>query len=155
MKINNTLRILLFSSPAVIGAFFLNFLAEKPAQAQDFDSNSLPQNNQNAPRANLNCENSSCTGNNYLASFEDMVNVEQTQENENNEFPNLERNEDGHLILNVSEEESDAAVAMFGCDCVKALNALRQLRGIPIGVEGDRILPGPMIRPCTQRLPGA
>ncbi len=53
------------------------------------------------------------------------------------------------------EEESDAAVALFGCDCVKAINALRQLRGIPIGVEGDRILPGPMIRPCTQRLPEA
>ena len=58
-------------------------------------------------------------------------------------------------LLYVSEEESDTAVRMFGCDCVKAINALRQLRGIPVGVEGDRILPGPLIRPCTQRLPSA
>lgn len=32
--------------------------------------------------------------------------------------------------LNFSEEESDAAIALFGCDCTSCLNALRQMRGM-------------------------
>lgn len=146
-------RILLLSSPTVIGSFLLNVFADRPVQALEVDSNVIPENKQSAPQVNLNCDRTSCTGNNHLAAFSNLVNDADSSTEE--EFPNLERNEDGHLLLNVSEEESDAAVALFGCDCIKALNALRQLRGIPIGVEGDRILPGPMIRPCTQRLPGA
>jgi len=35
-------------------------------------------------------------------------------------------------MLDFSEEESDAAVAMFGCDCPVCLNILRQLRGLPL-----------------------
>ena len=35
-------------------------------------------------------------------------------------------------MLDFSEEESDAAVAMFGCDCPVCLNILRQLRGVPL-----------------------
>lgn len=153
MKMNNVLRILLLSSPTVIGSFLLSMFADKPAQALEVESNPIPQKNQPTPRANIECDRTSCTGNNHLAAFTNLVDNSDSPHEE--EFPNIERNDDGHLILNVSEEESDAAVALFGCDCVKALNALRQLRGIPIGVEGDRILPGPMIRPCTQRLPGA
>ena len=153
MKMNNSLRILLLSSPAVIGSFVLSMFADKPAQALEVDSNPIPQSKQPTPQASIECDRTSCTGNNHLVAFNNLVNNSDSPNQE--EFPNVERNEDGHLILNVTEEESDAAVSLFGCDCVKALNALRQLRGIPIGVEGDRILPGPMIRPCTQRLPDA
>jgi hypothetical protein len=35
-------------------------------------------------------------------------------------------------MLDFSEEESDAAVAMFGCDCPACINSLRQLRGVPL-----------------------
>ncbi|MDJ0797418.1 MAG: hypothetical protein QNJ51_11405 [Calothrix sp. MO_167.B12] len=31
-------------------------------------------------------------------------------------------------LLDVTDAESDAAVAMFGCDCVASINCLRQLR---------------------------
>ena len=31
-------------------------------------------------------------------------------------------------LLNVTDEESDAAVAMFGCDCVTSINRLRHVR---------------------------
>ncbi|CCH65963.1 hypothetical protein RINTHM_15060 [Richelia intracellularis HM01] len=31
-------------------------------------------------------------------------------------------------LLNISDEESDAAVAMFGCDCIASINCLRRLR---------------------------
>ena len=148
---NNTLRILLLSSPTVIGSFILTLFSEQPAKAVELDANSVPLNTQEVGQANLDCQRTFCTGNNYLAAFNEMVNVDESQME--GEFPNVETNEEGHLLLNVTAEESDAAVAMFGCDCIKAINALRQLRGIPIGVEGDRILPGPLIRPCTQRLP--
>ncbi len=33
--------------------------------------------------------------------------------------------------LEFTEEESDAAAALFGCDCPVCLNALRQLRNLP------------------------
>ncbi len=34
-------------------------------------------------------------------------------------------------MLDFTEEESDAAVALFGCDCPVCMNSLRQLRGLP------------------------
>ncbi|MEG4088273.1 hypothetical protein [Microcoleus sp. Pol12B4] len=34
-------------------------------------------------------------------------------------------------MLDFSEEESDAAAALFGCDCQRCINSLRQLRGLP------------------------
>jgi len=34
-------------------------------------------------------------------------------------------------MLDFTEEESDAAVALFGCDCPVCINSLRQLRGLP------------------------
>lgn len=35
------------------------------------------------------------------------------------------------MMLEFSEEESNTAVALFGCDCPLCLNALRQMRGLP------------------------
>jgi hypothetical protein len=140
---------LLFSSPALLSSFLFNIINSEPAKAIEIQVPKPNIDNQVSP-TNLDCDRTNCTGNNYLAkSQEILVNTAVDA------FPNVEKNEQGHLLLDVSEEESDTAVQMFGCDCVKAINALRQLRGIPIGVEGDRILPGPLIRPCTQRLPEA
>ena len=34
-------------------------------------------------------------------------------------------------MLNFSEADSEAAIAMFGCDCIVCINALRQVRGLP------------------------
>lgn len=31
-------------------------------------------------------------------------------------------------LLNVSDEESDTAVEIFGCDCIASINCLRRLR---------------------------
>ena len=150
MNLNSLTRIALLSCPTMVGAFILNLFYAESAVAVNVEE---PNNNSisavNPSPSNLQCDRANCTGNNYLASFPQVENTE----NNTNDFPNLEQNEEGHLILDVSEEESDTAVSMFGCDCVKAINALRQLRGIPVGVEGDRILPGPLILPCTQRLP--
>jgi len=34
-------------------------------------------------------------------------------------------------MLEFTDEESDAAVARFGCDCLVCINAIRQSRGLP------------------------
>jgi hypothetical protein len=38
--------------------------------------------------------------------------------------------DDDTPILEFSDEESDAAIALFGCDCVVCINSLRQLKGM-------------------------
>ena len=35
-------------------------------------------------------------------------------------------------MLDFTEEESDAAAALYGCDCPLCINSLRQLRGVPL-----------------------
>ncbi len=37
-----------------------------------------------------------------------------------------------HPMLEFTEEESNSAIALFGCDCPAHLNKLRQLRGQPL-----------------------
>ncbi len=143
-------QLLLFSSPALVSSLLVSLFHSEPVKALEIEPQTPNFDNQATPSANLECDRTNCTGNNYLAKVPEILG-----DTSEEQFPNLEKNEEGHLLLDVSEEESDTAVQMFGCDCVKAINALRQLRGIPIGVEGDRILPGPLIRPCTQRLPEA
>jgi hypothetical protein len=44
-------------------------------------------------------------------------------------FP-LDPDPDNPDVLEFTDEESDAAVALFGCDCPTCLNSLRQLRAI-------------------------
>jgi hypothetical protein len=39
--------------------------------------------------------------------------------------------EEQTAMLDFTEEESDAAAALFGCDCQLCINSLRQLRGLP------------------------
>ncbi|MCC3426943.1 MAG: hypothetical protein JGK24_30020 [Microcoleus sp. PH2017_29_MFU_D_A] len=40
-------------------------------------------------------------------------------------------NQEPVAMLDFTEEESDAAAALFGCDCQLCINSLRQLRGLP------------------------
>lgn len=131
-------------------AVLLSLDGEKPALATEDNSNTLANQSQKAPKLDLPCNRSECKGNANLASY--LKNVAKSEEIRPLEpgLENLERTPEGHLILEIDEEESYAAIEMFGCDCIVSVNALRQLRGIPIGVEGDRILPGPMIKTCNQ-----
>lgn len=34
-------------------------------------------------------------------------------------------------LLEFSEAESEAAIALFGCDCIACINAIRQMKGLP------------------------
>lgn len=131
-------------------AVLLSLDGKKPALAQENTSDTLPNQAQKAPKLNLPCTLTQCKGNSTLASY--LKNMAKPREIPPLEpgLENLERTPEGHLILEIDEEESYAAIEMFGCDCIVSVNALRQLRGIPIGVEGDRILPGPVIKTCNQ-----
>jgi hypothetical protein len=44
----------------------------------------------------------------------------------------MEAEPDDPNMLDFTEEESEAAAALFGCDCQVCLNALRQLRGMSL-----------------------
>lgn len=149
--------ILLLSSPTVLASMLLMILSDKPAEARETKQNSILLKTQAASQVNLNCDRvaypkgnrTDCMGNNHLASFERTFTAPDRQL-EPEAYPNLDKTPEGHLILEFTEEESAAAIKLFGCDCVKSLNALRQMRGIPIGVEGDRILPGAPIQTCSE-----
>jgi hypothetical protein len=155
----STSTILLLSSPTVLASMVLMLLSDKPAEARETEQNPILLKTQAVSQANLNCDRvaypkgnrANCTGNNYLASFERTFTfTAPDRQLEPEAYPNLEKTPEGHLILEFTEEESAAAMKLFGCDCVKSLNALRQMRGIPIGVEGDRILPGAPIKTCSE-----
>ena len=145
----NKLSFILFSSPA-LASVLLMLVADKPAQAADIDSKTNTQKINKAPQGNLSCPQQNCTGNNHLANYLKLMAANFSTENE---FSNVEKTTEGHLILEFTEEESDAAIEMFGCDCVNSINALRQIRGVTIGVEGNTIIPGPKIKPCNQSAP--
>lgn len=142
------LSLLLFSSSTLITSTLLTLISDRPALAEAKSSDSPAIKSQSTPQPDLPCQKTSCTGNSHLASYlKNMGDIPPLAE----EFENLERTPEGHLILEISDEESREAIQMFGCDCITSINALRQLRGNPIGVEGDRILPGPKITPCSQQ----
>jgi len=148
----NKSTILLLSSPAVLGSILLMLLSDKPAEARETEQNSTWSKTQAPSTANLNCSNrNNCTGNNHLASFERTFTFTAPDHQlESEAFPDLERTPEGHLILEFTEEESAAAIKLFGCDCIKSINALRQMRGVAIGVEGDLILPGAPIKTYSE-----
>ncbi len=146
----NKLSLILLSSPTIIGSILVNFLVDKPAQATELNE-IKNQNIQNAPRAMTNCDRANCSGNSHLANFVNTFGKERNQNTKVEEFSNLETTEEGDLILEFTEEESTAAIELFGCDCVTSLNALRQLRGETMGVEGDIIPSNEKIKPCSQQ----
>ncbi|MGK7892260.1 MAG: hypothetical protein AB4372_01040 [Xenococcus sp. (in: cyanobacteria)] len=145
----NKSTILLLSSPTILSSMLLLLLSDKPAEARENEQHPILSKTQAASQGDLNCDRANCTGNNHLVSFERIFTAPD-QQLEPEMFPNLERTPEGHLILEFTEEESETAIKLFGCDCVKSINALRQMRGIAIGVEGNRILPGPPIQTCSE-----
>lgn len=132
-------------------------MMEKPARAAEPVTNTAPQKSSpsNSYQHNLNCNRQSCTGNAHLAKFVELFEKEAkaSQKIEPEVVRNWEPPSEADPMLEFTEEESNAALALFGCDCVKSIDALRQMRGISVGVEGNIILPGLQIKPCNQRLP--
>lgn len=74
-----------------------------------------------------------------------------TGENETVEYPSLEKNEFGDYIMNFTDEESDEAVRLFGCDCISSINAVRKMRGMTTTAEGTPLTPDTRIAACPHR----
>jgi hypothetical protein len=43
--------------------------------------------------------------------------------------PEAMPSQDGIMMLEFNDEESDMAINLFGCDCAACINSLRQMRG--------------------------
>jgi|JI81BgreenRNA_FD_contig_31_2700575_length_923_multi_5_in_0_out_0_2 hypothetical protein len=67
------------------------------------------------------------------------------------EYSGLEKNEDGYYMLNFTDEESDAAIQMFGCDCTTSINKLKRLRGMTVGTHGELLTDQVYLATCPHQ----
>jgi hypothetical protein len=134
----NKLSRALISGSALSAASLLNLLLEQPVLAahKSAERTNLPQSFSSNPALFI-CNN--CAGNDRLASFQRLSATRKST---------VSKSQDP-LELNFTDEESDAAVAKFGCDCARSINMLRQTRGIKVGVEGEYLPPTQKINPCN------
>lgn len=59
---------------------------------------------------------------------ENSRNYSQQLQNVRKNIPEIDPvNRSEENLLNVTDEESDAAVEIFGCDCIASINCLRRL----------------------------
>lgn len=122
MNANQIFKTLIVSTPLVIASLMINFGQSNAVQAQEIRFRNSVVNN-----------------------------VVASGENEKVEYPNLEKNEFGDYILNFTDEESDEAVRLFGCDCIPSINAVRKMRGLMTTVEGTPMTPNTRIAACPHR----
>jgi hypothetical protein len=107
---NKKLKLALLASPSIFSSILLSVHTAKAAEmSQPNLSNPAPAVRQVC--SHLRCVRSDGAG---FTQVKETVQVAYTQ-------PTLE--------FPMTEEESDAAVAAFGCDCPLCVNSLRQLRG--------------------------
>lgn len=76
----------------------------------------------------VNDEASSCQ--NY-APANNLVCIRLQANDSGNSIHNLAQNNNEDMMLQFTEEESEAAIALYGCDCIACVNALRAMRGLP------------------------
>lgn len=119
---NNKLLLALLSSPSVLSSLFLAVNSVKAAEVQ-IQFGTITESSSAVRRG---CSHTSCVSSAQLALlkgtplreivFQKPSQVAYAQSDA--EYP-------------MTEEESNAAIALFGCDCTSCINALRQLRGQP------------------------
>ncbi|WP_448526257.1 hypothetical protein [Parathermosynechococcus lividus] len=111
------LRLALMVSPTLLGSIFTFMAAVSPARAEFATPIPVPAPDVNGCRPNPHQKfQLICT---RLGTEATVV---QASGDANGMPP---------AVLEFSEEESNAAIALFGCDCPLCLNALRQMRGLP------------------------
>jgi hypothetical protein len=114
---NKKFALTLLSSPAVFASMVSMVVLTQPAQAQSANATKNPLaciSSVNTPKHAFVCERRQ---NPAAVKNQQQLTVAQAQPNQVTE-------------LKFTDEESDAAIALFGCDCLSCLNALRQLRSM-------------------------
>jgi hypothetical protein len=132
------LSLVLLSGSALSAAALSNLFLDQPAHAINVSNNDLPQSLASRSPSLFDCNQSDCTGNDRLAIFERLTVAKKGAVSKPQNLPEL----------NFTDEESDAAIAKFGCDCPRSINVLRQTRGITVGVEGEYLPPTQKPKPC-------
>jgi hypothetical protein len=118
----NRLALFLLSSPTVFGSMLSMFMMVSPAHGAE----PVPQGQQS-----VSCQRppqiSQLTCARMSQATREVVFTAPTEESTVSQTEG-----DAELpMLEFTEEESDTAVALYGCDCVACLNAVRQMRGLP------------------------
>ncbi|MBR8836875.1 MAG: hypothetical protein DSM106950_23435 [Stigonema ocellatum SAG 48.90 = DSM 106950] len=136
--------LILLSSSTFLSSMLLTLISDKSVKAVTLTQEKASDNadTNNTQKAVLNCQLQNCTGNAHLTTFNRLF------------MAKAEGSQAAHqkvIELNMTDAESDAAIKKFGCDCPKAINALRQMRGITVGVEGEYLSPTHKITPCTDK----
>ncbi|RUR80253.1 hypothetical protein ACF3DV_00810 [Chlorogloeopsis fritschii PCC 9212] len=116
---NKKFALTLLSSPVLFASMLSMLMIAHPARANQ---------TVNSSEARLSCVRNSHS----VSSRFGCAQVTRTNAITSKPEVKVQQNNDSGDIkeLNFSEEESDAAIAMFGCDCPVCLNAIRQMRGL-------------------------
>ncbi|MBN4002709.1 MAG: hypothetical protein HWQ58_13140 [Nostoc sp. LPT] len=103
------LPLILFASSTFASSLLLNLFLDKSAKADNSNQQKLPENisTNNAHIATLNCQPQNCSENGHLATFNRLFMPK---------ADNLQPDNQKVIELNMTDEESDAAIAKFGCD---------------------------------------
>lgn len=118
---NKKLALIFLSSPTVFGSMLSVLLTVNPAHAaESIPLTTNPQSCTVNPHGlRLTCARLSQTT--QIASTSNSTEVKAVSSNSAEETP----------MIQFTEEESDAAIILFGCDCPICINAIRQMRGLP------------------------
>jgi hypothetical protein len=117
---NKKLALILLSSPTVLGSMLSMVLTVNPAHAAPLASGADSCQSESASQVRrLTC-----------ARFSQTTQIASTGDLSESLTANLDSQSDTPM-LDFTEEESDAAVQLFGCDCIVCINAIRQMRGLP------------------------
>lgn len=116
---NRKFALTLLSSPALFASIISLVVISQPASAGQNNvdvANSCKTATNYGAVPNFVCQRRH-KATSTLASSPDFLRPDQVIPNQGGE-------------LNFTDEESDAAIALFGCDCPACLNTLRQMRGM-------------------------
>ncbi len=133
----NKLSLALISGSVLSAATLLSGWMDRPALAigKNTQQNILQQSSVSNFSSHFTCNRPGCTGNYRSAATQQVANKKST--------PSAPTDPIG---LDFTAEESDAAIAKFGCDCTRSINLLRQTRGITVGVDGEYLPPSQSVR---------
>ena len=132
------LALIVLSSPTLVGSALSLLVAISPARAAEIvthGTNTL-QCQPNPQTSRLTCvrisQPSAATASTVAIPIQvAQVNVTDSAVPNAPQVAESDPSPSNPAVLEFSEEESDAAVALFGCDCQLCLNAIRQMRGLP------------------------
>ena len=114
----NRILLVLLTRPTLVGSILSLFVTINPAQAAEIVTQTTQSSNDSV------CVRSVHT--NQLVCVKRIPPKSTVAAR-----ANVQPGEDNTPMLDFTDEESDAAVALFGCDCPACIRSLRQLRGQP------------------------